>query len=442
MGTVDGRDVATDGSKLDNVEASADVTDAVNVASSIHGVAGKTTPVDADEVGLIDSAAANVLKVLTWANIKATLKTYFDSLYNNYSLETHAATHTNGTDDIQSATNAVKGLATAAQITKLDGIEAGATVYPDTGEQAFLDADHTKLDAIEAAADVTDATNVAAAGAVMDSDISPAEGFLRKTGSGAYTAIKSNLGAAVDPTVNEDSGDGYGIGSVWINTTLNKVFTCVDATVAAAVWNTSGSSDGNAIHDNVAGEIAALTEKTTPVDNDLVIIEDSAAANVKKKVKMSNIISPVADYVKVSDVKAYNVAGGTFTLGAWRTRDINTEDSDASGICSISSNQITLEAGTYICSIKSPAYNVAYVTPRLYNISDSAVEIVGIRSYVGVHENLLTIVGKFTIASQKIFEVQAYSSGTQTTNGFGNYSNIDAGTSSIYTIAEFFRVAT
>jgi len=50
-----------------------------------------------------------------------------------------------------------------ADHTKLDNIEAGATVYPDTGEQAFLDADHSKLDAIEAGADVTDTTNVNAA---------------------------------------------------------------------------------------------------------------------------------------------------------------------------------------------------------------------------------------------------------------------------------------
>ncbi len=34
-------------------------------------------------------------------------------------------------------------------ITKLAGIETGATKYPDTGEQAFLDADHTKLDGIK-----------------------------------------------------------------------------------------------------------------------------------------------------------------------------------------------------------------------------------------------------------------------------------------------------
>jgi hypothetical protein len=41
----------------------------------------------------------------------------------------HASSHTNGTDDIQSATASQKGLATAAQITKLDGIATGANLY-------------------------------------------------------------------------------------------------------------------------------------------------------------------------------------------------------------------------------------------------------------------------------------------------------------------------
>lgn len=47
---------------------------ATSVASIIHAASGKSTPVDADELGLIDSAASNVLKKLTWANLKATLK--------------------------------------------------------------------------------------------------------------------------------------------------------------------------------------------------------------------------------------------------------------------------------------------------------------------------------------------------------------------------------
>lgn len=63
----------TDKAKLDGIEAAADVTDAGNVGSSIHGASAKTTPVDADTLPLIDSAAGNILKKLTWANLKATL---------------------------------------------------------------------------------------------------------------------------------------------------------------------------------------------------------------------------------------------------------------------------------------------------------------------------------------------------------------------------------
>jgi hypothetical protein len=68
-------------SKLDGIETSADVTDAANVASSIHGVDAKAPPADADEVAIIDTEALNVLKKTTWTAIKAFLKTYFDTLY-------------------------------------------------------------------------------------------------------------------------------------------------------------------------------------------------------------------------------------------------------------------------------------------------------------------------------------------------------------------------
>lgn len=72
---------ATEKSKLFGIEAAADVTDAVNVGTAIHSVDEKTTPVDADTMPLIDSAASNALKKVTWANIKATLKAYFDTVY-------------------------------------------------------------------------------------------------------------------------------------------------------------------------------------------------------------------------------------------------------------------------------------------------------------------------------------------------------------------------
>ena len=83
---------------------------------------------------------------------------------------------------------------------KLDGIEASATadqtnaeiraaVEAATDSNVFTDADHSKLNAIEASADVTDATNVDSAGAVMNSDLDGKGELLAGDGSGDPSAL-------------------------------------------------------------------------------------------------------------------------------------------------------------------------------------------------------------------------------------------------------------
>lgn len=60
------------------------------VGAKLSPSASKTTPVDADTILIADSEASNVFKKISWANLKATLKTYFDTLYNLY---VHPTTH-------------------------------------------------------------------------------------------------------------------------------------------------------------------------------------------------------------------------------------------------------------------------------------------------------------------------------------------------------------
>jgi hypothetical protein len=51
------------------------------ISNTLHAAIVKTTLNDNDEFGISDSAASNILKKATWANIRATLKTYLDTLY-------------------------------------------------------------------------------------------------------------------------------------------------------------------------------------------------------------------------------------------------------------------------------------------------------------------------------------------------------------------------
>lgn len=50
------------------------------------------------------------------------------------------------------------------------------------------------------------------------------------------TVVANNLSASTAPTTGDDSGDGYSIGSLWIDTSGDDGYICLDATSAAAVW--------------------------------------------------------------------------------------------------------------------------------------------------------------------------------------------------------------
>lgn len=142
-----------------------------------------------------------------------------------------------------------------------------------------------------------------------------------QVGLGNVPDLQQKLDATVAPGATDDSGAGYAVGSTWIDVTADKTYMCADATTSAAVWkdtSASGGADADAIHDNVAAEISAITEKTTPVSADLIVIEDSAASNAKKRVQIGNL--PVAqgdnfslDTIQTTD--ATNTTIRTYTAG-------------------------------------------------------------------------------------------------------------------------------
>ena len=110
------------------------------------------------------------------------------------------------TSAIPDATASQTGLATSTQITKLDGIDTSA--------------------------DVTDATTVANAGAVMDGDFS-SNGFMKRTGAGAYS-VDTNTYLTGNQTITV-SGDITGSGTTSITATASSDIARVGDAISLAI---------------------------------------------------------------------------------------------------------------------------------------------------------------------------------------------------------------
>ena len=118
---------------------------------------------------------------------------------------------------VESATDS--NVFTDADHTKLNAIEASATADQTGAEiksayegesntNAFTDAEKTKLSGVEASADVTDATNVDAAGAVMNSDLDTKGEILVGDGSGDPTALSVGTNGYI---LTADSSEATGV---------------------------------------------------------------------------------------------------------------------------------------------------------------------------------------------------------------------------------------
>jgi hypothetical protein len=142
----------------------------------------------------------------------------------------------------------------------------------------------------------------------------------------------------------------------------------------------------------------------------------------------------------IADRKAYDAQGGTATSGAWRTRDLNTELSDPDGIVSISSNQFTLQAGTYTIEWSAPCYMGGRGAAKLYNITDAADVGYGNTHYTAASAQSDTYGAIVTtISGATVYEIQQRVETTKADYGFGNRFNLDATGYSIYTSVKILK---
>ena len=209
-------------------------------------------------------------------------------------------------------TGTVDGRDVATDGTKLDGIEASATADQTDAEiraaveaasdsNVFTDADHTKLNAIEASADVTDATNVTAAGALMDSEVTnlaevkafassdyataaqgtTADAAMPKSG-GAFTgAVTTNStidgvdiatrdGVLTSTTTTANAALPKAGGAMTGAITTNSTFDGRDVAADGTKLDGIASSANNYVHPNHSGEVTSSADGATTIADNVV----------------------------------------------------------------------------------------------------------------------------------------------------------------------------
>lgn len=136
----------------------------------------------------------------------------------------------------------------------------------------------------------------------------------------------------------------------------------------------------------------------------------------------------------------YQLASGTdsgaSTGGAWNTFPLNTELLDTGNYCTLSSNQLTLAAGTYeFFDTRFRVFAEDQTNIRLRNISDS-VNVAGLACQGSFNDSATAaegtnaIAGRFEIAAPKTFEIQIYCTTGRATLAWGNPAN--AGVVEVY----------
>jgi len=214
-GTIDGRDVSADGTKLDGIESGATA----------------------------DQTAAQI-------------KTAYESNANTNNFADADVSKLSGIEPGATADQ------TAAQI---------KTAYESNADtNAFTDADHTKLDGIETAADVTDTTNVVASLTAGTNVTISAGGVISSTASGGLAHVVDDttpqLGGNLDLNINDITGTGNlnFTGSVTLSGTVDGRDVAADGTkldgieASADVTDTANVTAAGALMDSEVTNLAQV----------------------------------------------------------------------------------------------------------------------------------------------------------------------------------------
>ena len=145
-------------------------------------------------------------------------------------------------------------------------------------------------------------------------------------------------------------------------------------------------------------------------------------------------------YAVVGDQKGATTDGGTFSSGAFRVRDLNTEFTDPHGIVSVSSNRFHLGAGSYMIVAAAPCYNTYRHVAMVWDVTGSSNAIQGQTSFNANGMSVCWMIGRVSFSGNRSYEIQHRCENGRTTIGFG-VAHDYGGFNAVYTLVQIFKEA-
>lgn len=187
-----------------------------------------------------------------------------------------------------------------------------------------------------------------------------------------------------------------------------------------------------AITDSHLNQITSAAKVSGTALTGLASIPSGAGVIPAANLIYSNVQYP---YVCAIEQESSGTSGGSGTGTTWTNRILNTLSTDTQGISSLTSNQLTLPAGTYITNVYS-VFNDVNCQIRLFNVTASTVLLIGLGSVLA-NSGTVQLGGLFTLSTSSAISVQYWLNSTGT-NALG--VPISTGTNEIYTIAQFTKI--
>jgi len=253
---------------------------------------------------------------------------------------------------------------------------------------------------------------------------------------------KDDIGANIASAATVDLADATGK----TNTVTGAAAITSFGTVDAGFNYTIVFSSNPVITHNVTSLILPGGANITAAAGDVMQLVSLGSGNWRctNYTRASGVpITPafVDQFLHIQDQKTTGTPGGTFTLGAERTRDLNIVLTNEITGASLALNQITLPAGTYYAEASAPGYKVRFHRVILRDITGSVTKLVGTSQQTSPPADVQTVAfvsGRFTLSVTSALEIQHRADATHATTGLGFDS--DFGPHEVYTDVKIWKV--